>query len=433
MRSLVTILGFALLFATACSPPGGGAAPTPIVLNPPAVQASNSPVEPSASPQASTVTSIPAVNTPAGATANVTAFPDPSLLEWSPVLSGLQSPVDIEFPNAEKDRMFIVEQAGRILIATDHALLPSPFLDISDRVDSRGSEQGLLGLAFHPDFVENGEFFVCYTDHYKHDIISRFEVSGDPNQADAGSEKVLLSVDEPFSNHNGGVLKFGPDGFLYAGLGDGGSGGDPLGNAQNRDSLLGKVLRIDVDHGDPYAVPANNPFLHGEGRPEIWAYGLRNPWRLSFDQTTGDLYIGDVGQGLWEEVDFLPAGGPGGTNLGWNYREGAHRFGGGAPPSQVLAPPVAEYSHNEGGCAITGGYVYRGTMPDWTGIYLYGDYCSGKIWGLLHQEVQGGGMSWQSQLLFQTGANITTFGQDPGGEMYFAGRAGTIYRLERAQ
>jgi len=349
------------------------------------------------------------------------------------MLSGLQSPVDIEFPNDGTGRMFVVEQAGRIRIAEAATLLPTPFLDISERVDSQGTEQGLLGLAFHPDFVENGEFFVCYTDYYKHDVISRFKVSGGADRADTGSESVLLTVDEPFSNHNGGVLKFGPDGYLYAGLGDGGSGGDPLGNAQNRDSLLGKVLRIDVDHGDPYAVPADNPFLHGEGRPEIWAYGLRNPWRLSFDQATGDLFIGDVGQARWEEVDFMPAGTPGGTNFGWNYREGQHPFAGSPPASLPLDPPVAEYGHSEGGCSITGGYVYRGAMQDWAGIYLYGDYCSGKIWGLLHQGDEGSGLNWQTRLLFETGANITTFGQDTAGEVYFAGRAGTIYRLEQAQ
>jgi glucose/arabinose dehydrogenase len=353
------------------------------------------------------------------------------LFRWQPVVDGLRSPVDIEFADDGTGRMFIVEQAGRIRIAKDNVLLPTPFLDISERVDSQGNEQGLLGLAFHPDVAHVGEFFVCYTDYYRHDIVARFKVSGDADRADVGSEKVLLTVDEPFSNHNGGVLKFGPDGYLYVGLGDGGSGGDPLGNAQNRDSLLGKVLRIDVDHGDRYAVPADNPFLHGEGRPEIWAYGLRNPWRLSVDEATGDLYIADVGESRWEEVDFMQGGSPGGTNFGWNYREGLHRFSGSPPSALVLTPPVAEYSHSEGGCAITGGYVYRGTMREWTGIYLYGDYCSGKIWGLLHQGGQGSRLEWQSELLFETHANITTFGQDPGGEAYFAGRAGTIYRLDR--
>jgi glucose/arabinose dehydrogenase len=339
----------------------------------------------------------------------------------------------MEFPNDQTGRIFIVEQEGHIEIVKDDRLLSTPFLDIVDRVDSQGNEQGLLGLAFHPQFPDNGRFYVCYTDHSKHDIISRFQVTGDPDRADASSETVLLSVDEPFSNHNGGVLKFGPDGYLYAGLGDGGSGGDPFGNGQNQQTLLGKVLRIDVDHGDPYAVPPDNPFLHGGGRPEIWAYGLRNPWRLSFDQVTGDLYIGDVGQDTWEEIDFLAAGATGGTNFGWNILEGTHRYSGNASPPSGLAPPIAEYSHAEGGCAVTGGYVYRGAMPEWTGIYLYGDYCSGKIWGLLHPRAGSTDATWKSMLLFETRASITTFGQDRAGELYFADRNGSILRLGRVE
>jgi glucose/arabinose dehydrogenase len=189
---------------------------------------------------------------------------------------------------------------------------------------------------------------------------------------------------------------------------------------------------MDVDHGDPYAVPADNPFVHGEGRPEIWAYGLRNPWRLSFDKDTGDVYIADVGQDAWEEVDFLPAGASGGTDFGWNYREASHIFKGNPPATVHLTNPVAEYSHADGGCSVTGGYVYRGQMPEWNGIYLYGDYCSGKIWGLLHEAGAANDKGWESALLFETGANITTFGQDPGGEVYFADRRATIYRLEKA-
>jgi glucose/arabinose dehydrogenase len=433
MRSLFGILIFGTLIVTACAPANGIPAATSGAVHSTAVAATRPAVQPSLVLALSTATAVPTMTARTPETTDVTAFPDPRLFRWQSVVTGLRSPVDLEFPNDGTRRMFIVEQAGRIRIATDKGLLAAPFLDISDRVDSQGNEQGLLGLAFHPNFVENGEFFVCYTDYYKHDIISRFEASGDPDRAAVGSEKVLLTVDEPLSTHNGGVLKFGPDGYLYAGLGDGGLGGDPLGNGQNRDTLLGKVLRIDVDHGDPYAAPANNPFLHGEGRPEIWAYGLRNPWRLSFDRSTGDLYIADVGESHWEEIDFMPAGLPGGTNFGWNYREGDHRFTGNPPASLVLTAPVAEYSHSEGGCAITGGYVYRGTMQEWAGLYLYGDYCSGRIWGLLHEGNEATGLTWQSELLFETGANITTFGQDPGGELYFAGRSGTIYRLERAQ
>ena len=217
------------------------------------------------------------------------------------------------------------------------------------------------------------------------------------------------------------MLAFGPDGDLYVGLGDGGSQGDPHGNGQNTNALLGKILRLDVDSGDPYAIPADNPFGN-----EVWAYGLRNPWRFSFDKATGDLYIGDVGQNTWEEIDFLPAGSPGGTNFGWNIREGAHDYNGGN--TQGLTDPVAEYSHSEGGCSITGGYVYRGSMAEWNGIYLYGDYCTGFIWGLIHSD-----NGWQVQRLFDTDVNITSFGQDEAGEIYLVGDGGGVYRLTRMQ
>jgi glucose/arabinose dehydrogenase len=365
-----------------------------------------------------------------GAAANV-AFPDPDAFTWHEVASGLESPVDIQFADDGTARMFVVEQAGRIRIFQGAQLEAAPFLDITDRVDSNGDEQGLLGLAFHMQYAKTGLFFVNYTDHHHHNVIARFRVSSDPDRADPTSEKTLISIDDPFPNHNGGVLAFGPDGYLYAGLGDGGSSGDPFGNGQNTNTLLGKILRVDVDGGDPYAIPADNPFANGGGSPEVWAYGLRNPWRLSFDRSTGDLFIADVGQNLWEEVDFLPAGSSPGTNLGWNYREGKHSYSGAPPPSLQLTDPVAEYSHGEGGCAVTGGHVYRGAMREWQGIYLYGDYCSGEIWGLMHQAGAAPDAGWQSRLLFETGANITTFGEDPNGEVYFASRGGSIYRLEK--
>ena len=210
---------------------------------------------------------------------------------------------------------------------------------------------------------------------------------------------------------------------MYAGLGDGGSGGDPFGNAQNKAVLLGKILRLDVDHGDPYQVPPDNPFGN-----ELWDYGLRNPWRFSFDTATGDLYIGDVGQNTWEEVDYVPVG-QGGLNFGWNYREAAHVYAGQPPATLKLTDPVAEYSHTGGRCSITGGFLYRGSMPEWQGIYLYGDYCSGEIWGMIRSTDPSSKTGWDSKVLFETGANITSFGQDPTGEVYFAGRNGTIYKL----
>jgi glucose/arabinose dehydrogenase len=337
--------------------------------------------------------------------------------------------VDIQFAPDGSGRMFVVEQPGRIRIFDPSSLARGPFLDVTDRVNARGNEQGLLGLAFHPRYAENGLFFVNYTDLAGHNVVARFRVSEDPNFADASTETLLLSIDDPYGNHNGGVVAFGPDGYLYAGMGDGGSANDPLGSGQNANSLLGKVLRLDVDGGDPYEVPADNPFVQGGGSPEVWAYGLRNPWRMSFDMATGDLYVADVGQGSWEEVNFLPADTAGGANFGWNYREGAHEFAGNPPPGAQLIDPVAEYSHNEGGCSITGGYVYRGAMPEWNGIYFYADYCTGKLWGLL-QTVGAGVPQWQVALLYETRANITTFGQDPWGEVFWADRAGGIFGLK---
>jgi glucose/arabinose dehydrogenase len=399
--------------------------------------ACNGPNTPSSPPSTPTVTSLtqtslpstPIPNTPASSPtsptetpARTTTFPDPNAYTWQMIVSGLQRPVDLQ-PDGS-GRLFVIEKVGRIRIIQNDQLIETPFLDITDRVRSTGNEQGLLGLAFHPQYSQNGRFFVNYTDNNGHDVIAGFQVSSDPNSADQNSEVKLLEVDDPFPNHNGGVLAFGPDGYLYAGLGDGGSQGDPFGNAQNLNSLLGKILRIDPIGGEGaiYEPALDNPFLNGGGLPEIWAYGLRNPWRLSFDKLTSDLYIGDVGQNMWEEIDFLPAGSPGGTNFGWNFREGAHDYEGGGPAGMV--DPIAEYSHPDGGCSVTGGYVYRGSMPEWNGIYLYGDYCSGKIWGLIQQD--GG---WQSQLLFDLDSTITSFGQDTSGELYLLSDSGGIYRL----
>ncbi len=373
-----------------------------------------------------TVQPPPNSTPPSQGPANANSFPNPDAYHWSPVVSGLELPVDIQFPDDGSGRMFVLEKAGRIRIVQNGQLLAAPFLDITDRVGSNSSERGLLGLAFHPHYKENGLFYVNYTDKQGNTVIARFQASADPNLADPASEKVLLHVQQPFPNHNGGETVFGPDGYLYLGLGDGGSQGDPYGNGQNTNVLLGKILRINVDHGDPYAIPPDNPFVHGGGRPEIWAYGLRNPWRFSFDMATGNLYIGDVGQDTWEEVDVVSSHSAG-LNFGWNYYEGLHPYTGQPPAGLHLTMPVTNYSHAEGGCAITGGYVYRGSMAEWQGIYLYGDYCSGKIWGLIHT-----GQGWQSQLLFESRVNLSSFGQDRAGEIYLAGyNVGTVYRLSR--
>ena len=342
-------------------------------------------------------------------------FPDANAYTWQPVASALDRPVDLQ-PDGS-GRLYIVEKLGHIHLFENGQVSETPFINIEDRVNDNSNEMGLLGLAFHPNYSQNGFFYVNYTGEGGDTFLSRFQASGDT--ADPDSELILLRIEQPFPNHNGGVMVFGPDGYLYAGLGDGGAGGDPFGNAQSLDTLLGKILRIDVDSAEPYAVPADNPF--GD---EIWHYGLRNPWRISFDKLTGDLYIGDVGQGEWEEIDFLPAGSPGGTNFGWDRREGAHDYEGSASPDFV--EPIAEYSHSDGGCSVTGGYVYRGSMPEWNGIYLYGDYCTGYIWGLIRS---ADGASWQNQLLFQTNQRITAFGQDETGELYLIADSGEIFKL----
>ncbi len=407
MKRLLTLL--VLLSLTACTdgqkttPP-----PTPTIHTVPPTSISTTTI-----PDTSTPTEISVIDTPPSAV----TFPNPDLYDWQMIISGLQRPVDLQADGS--GRLFVIEKPGRIRILQDGQLLDQPFLDITDRVGSKGNEQGLLGLAFHPQYAENGRFFVNYTNNDGDTVLARFQVSTDPNSADPNTELRLLGVDQPFANHNGGVLAFGPDGYLYAGLGDGGSAGDPRGNGQNTNTLLGKILRMDVDSAEPYVVPSDNPFGN-----EIWAYGLRNPWRLSFDKITGDLYIGDVGQGAWEEIDFLAAGSAGGTNFGWDFREGAHDYEGGGP--EGLIDPVAEYSHPEGGCSVTGGYVYRGSMPDWNGIYLYGDYCTGIIWGLLRSND-----GWQKQLLFDVDVTITSFGQDEAGEVYLVSDTGTIYRLSQ--
>ncbi|HML94059.1 MAG TPA: PQQ-dependent sugar dehydrogenase [Thermodesulfobacteriota bacterium] len=330
--------------------------------------------------------------------------------------SGLELPVDLTHAGDGSGRIFVVEKPGRIKIVRDGKVGEGSFLDIVSRVRSRGTEQGLLGLAFHPKFPENGRFFVNYTDLDGDTVVSEFGLADDPDRADPGSERVLIRIEQPASNHNGGQVRFGPDGYLYIGMGDGGSAGDPWGNAQNLDALLGKILRLDVDGEKPYAIPADNPFKdRGGARPEIWAYGLRNPWRFSFDLETGDMYIGDVGQNLWEEINFQPRASGGGENYGWDYTEGSHEFemprghdtGG-------ITFPVFEYGR-EDGCSVTGGYVYRGKeFPALAGTYLFSDFCTGKLWGLRKKD--GGGWEWT--MLLDTDLQPGSFGEGPDGSVY---------------
>lgn len=396
--------------------PGQTAVSTPTALSPSATELPTLVPTDLASP-------VPADTSPPGTAASL---PDPANYTWDLVAGGLNSPVGMAVARDSSGRLFVLEQAGVIRIVQDGQVLATPFLDIVDQVGSGANEQGLLGLAFHPAYSQNGYLYVNYTDRNGDTVIARFTISDDPNRADRDSQVRLLGVDQPFANHNGGVVAFGPDGYLYLGLGDGGSGGDPQGNAQSLDTLLGKILRLDVDAGDPYGIPPDNPFADAGGLPEIWAYGLRNPWRFSFDSSNGDLFIGDVGQNSWEEIDFLPAGHPGGANFGWDYREGAHAFGGTPPAGLELIDPVVEYSLSGANCAVTGGYVYRGqNLPDFQGVYLYGDFCSGVVWGLLR--LPDG--SWQNAALFETGANITSFGQDEAGQIYLVDRQGSIYHL----
>jgi glucose/arabinose dehydrogenase len=355
---------------------------------------------------------------------SVIRFPDTSNYTWTLVANGFQKPLDIT--HAGDDRLFVVEQPGTIRVIQDDQVLPDPFLDIRDRANDNATERGLLGLAFHPNYYENGFFYLNYTEQDGHTVVSRFRVSSNPNQAEPQSEFVLLRIQQPYANHNGGDVKFGSDGMLYIGTGDGGSGGDPQGNGQNLNTLLGKLLRIDVDGEQPYTIPSNNPFVGKDALPEIWSYGLRNPWRFSFDRLTGDLYIADVGQNIWEEINFQLATSLGGINYGWNLREGTHPFA--SEITEGLTDPITEYSHDFG-CSVTGGVVVRDpTIPSWNGIYLYGDYCTGIIWGVLQTE----NGQWKNAQLFNTDHVIASFGEDASGHAYLVDYLGSIYRLEDA-
>jgi len=336
--------------------------------------------------------------------------------------------VDIANAGDGSERLFLVQQSGRVYIVDDGTEPEMPFLDIQTRIESGGNEQGLLSMAFSPDYKTSGYFYVWYTGSGGATVLSRFKVSDDPDIADPQSEQIVLTVDQPFANHNGGRLQFGPDGMLYLGLGDGGSAFDPDGNAQDGGTLLGKLIRIDVNplHGT-YAVPGNNPFVGNDSiLDEIWALGLRNPWRISFDRMTGDLFVADVGQNQLEEVNFQPGGSAVGRNYGWNIMEASQCVGGGNGCDQSgMTLPVTEYGHGSGNCSITGGEVYRGTdYPNLHGIYLFADYCSGKIWGLTRDNNE-----WVTTLLIDTTNAITTFGLGEGGKIYMAGASRGVYRI----
>ncbi len=345
-------------------------------------------------------------------------------LDTEVVASGLAAPLYLTAPRGDP-RMFVVEQPGRIRVIVRGVLQSTPFLDLTDRV-SYGGERGLLSVAFHPSYPSNGYLYVDYTDTAGDTRVERYHVSADPNVANRASAKLILSVDQPYANHNGGLVVFGLDGKLYVGLGDGGSGGDPRGNGQNRGTLLGKLLRIDVDAGDPYAVPSDNPLVGVSGaRGEIWAYGLRNPWRFAFDRTGGSLYVADVGQSSREEVDVVPAT-AGGLNYGWNIMEGDRCYGASSCNQTGLTLPVLAYGHSEG-CSITGGYVYRGQqIPALQGVYFYSDYCSGWLKSFRFDGAVRDQRDWGLGF-----GSVLSFGEDSAGELYILSANGKVYRLVR--
>ncbi|HYE15949.1 MAG TPA: PQQ-dependent sugar dehydrogenase, partial [Pyrinomonadaceae bacterium] len=356
----------------------------------------------------------------------------PTLTLTSPV-GGFTLPVGVIHAGDRSGRLFVIEQNGLISIVKDGARLSTPFLDITSRT-SKGGERGLLGLAFPPDYATKGYFYVNYTNTAGDTVIARYSRNAtNPDLADFSSEQVVALIPQPFSNHNGGHMAFGPrDGYLYVATGDGGSGGDPGNRAQNPAQLLGKLLRIDVETGRPYTytVPQSNPFVGAEGyRPEIWALGLRNPWRFSFDRVTGDLFVGDVGQSEWEEIDFQPGDSEGGENYGWRIMEGQQCFNPVPCDQTGLTLPVWSYSHSGGDCSVTGGFVYRGTTyPRMQGLYFYADYCTARFWAL--RRVDG---AWQSTELLNAPGNISSFGEDEAGELYVAvHNTGQILRLADA-
>lgn len=337
--------------------------------------------------------------------------------------TGFTSPVDIEHPVGDT-RLFVVQQTGAIRILNANGTInPTNFLTLTTATISNGSERGLLGLAFHPNYATNGYFYVNYTNTAGNTVIARYTVSANPDVADATSATTILTVAQPFSNHNGGSLKFGPDGYLYIGMGDGGSAGDPGNRAQNINENLGKMLRIDVDAASPYGIPTDNPYVGITGNDEIWATGLRNPWKFSFDMANGDLWIADVGQNQYEEINKIAAPTTTGLNFGWKCYEGNSVYSSCAG-SLVYTFPVAEYSHAGGPCSITGGYVYRGSLyPNLVGKYIFADYCSNKV-GYVNDS---GAIVWTTAF---SGTNITTFGQDINGEIYVGGSSnGVIYKL----
>ena len=429
---MALLLALLLLVVAACSQP----APTPTSTPPPSPLV---PIPTTQTPASTPTSGLPVLaDTPAPPTATPA-----STVASAPLLQSID--VEVAFPNLsfermvflthsgdDTDRLFLLLQPGRIMVFPNQRDVPRAevFLDIRDRVNDRGNEEGLLGLAFDPRFAENGYFYVYYSaSNPRRSVLSRFSVDGEQaNQANPNSERVVLEVPQPYANHNGGAIHFAADGYLYVALGDGGSSGDPKGNGQDPGTLLGSILRIDPaaasSYGN-YSVPGDNPFVGVSGfRDEIWAFGFRNPWRFSFDRETGDIWAGDVGQRGYEEIDLVKPG----LNYGWNVMEGFHCY----PPSvsscwqDGLELPLAEYPLTSGNCAVTGGYVYRGSrVPLLRGAYLYGDFCSGRIWGLIYD----GNEVSDAHLLLDSSLEISSFGEDEAGELYILSFDRKIYGL----
>lgn len=360
--------------------------------------------------------------------------PDANAVQFVTVSSGFNRPIFVTNAGDGTNRLFVMEQGGQVWILRDDIVQTPAFLDVSDLLHAdvhsgRYTERGLLGLAFHPNFAENGYFYINYNDLSGATVVARYAISAEnPDVADPASAHIIFTLAQPYPNHNGGHMAFGLDGYLYISVGDGGSANDPQGNGQNRDTLLGTILRIDVNAEEGYSIPEDNPFVNADGADEIWAYGLRNVWRFSFDRATGDLYSADVGQNQWEEVNFQPADSPGGENYGWNVFEGLHTFSGAQAPADMVLP-IAEYDHSAG-CSITGGYVYRGQAlaDEMAGVYLFGDWCSGNVWAA-YRDLNGG---WRYSVFLRTSRQISSFGEDEAGELYLVDYSGVILRLQRA-
>jgi glucose/arabinose dehydrogenase len=427
-RRIVTLL--MSLWLAACGAP----APTPSEEAVPTATAGTTPT-PMPSPR-TPPPSEAATPTPVPTLAPIAE--DPPALALEAVAGGLADPIGIT--TGPDGWLLVQEQNGRVIAVELASGATSVALDLTDRVLG-GGERGLLGLALHPDWPDDGRAFVHYSDRNGDTVLSEFrsaDAAGAPPRLDAGTERVLMTVDQPFSNHNGGQLAFGPDGHLWFGLGDGGSGGDPMGNGQNPNALLGKVLRLDVD-GEPagdasYAIPQDNPFVDGGGAPEAYFVGLRNPWRFSFDRATDELWIADVGQDTYEEIDRLDPVADAGANLGWNLMEASHCYLSRCSMDGVVLP-VAEYGR-ELGCSVTGGHVYRGAAIDGlAGWYLFSDYCTGLLFGVRSDAPipSAGEVAPGPRILLETGANVTSFGEDAGGELYLVDVAsGTLYRIVAA-